>query len=77
VQTGNYKEPVVGIKMAIVHRLHPDVNLDQAQTDTIQEKTLQATDASPLEQAPPQSYIPNLHRECFGSPVQMNLQRPG
>jgi hypothetical protein len=29
VQTGTYKEAVVGIKMAIVHRLHPDVNLDQ------------------------------------------------
>jgi hypothetical protein len=54
VQTGTYKEAVVGIKMAIMHRLHPDVNLDQAQIDTIQEKLLQAIDANPLEEAPPQ-----------------------
>jgi hypothetical protein len=54
VQTGTYKEAVVGIKMAIVHRLHPDVNLNQAQTDTIQEKLLQAIDANPLEEATPQ-----------------------
>jgi hypothetical protein len=54
VQTGTYKETVVGIKMAIVHRLHPDVNLDQVQTDTIQEKLLQAIDANPLEEARPQ-----------------------
>jgi hypothetical protein len=27
VQTGRYKEAVVGIKMAIVHRLHRDVHL--------------------------------------------------
>jgi hypothetical protein len=30
------------------------VNLDQAQIDTIQEKLLQAIDANPLEEAPPQ-----------------------
>jgi hypothetical protein len=54
VQTGTYKEAVVGIKMAIVHRLHPDVNLDQAQTDIIQEELLKAVDANPLEEAPPQ-----------------------
>jgi hypothetical protein len=40
--------------MAIVHRLHPDVNLDQAQTDIIQEELLKAVDANPLEEAPPQ-----------------------
>jgi hypothetical protein len=28
VQTGTYKEAVVGINMAIVHRIHPDVYLD-------------------------------------------------
>jgi hypothetical protein len=54
VQTETYKEAVVGIKVAIMHRLHPDVNLDQAQIDTIQEKLLQAIDANPLEKAPPQ-----------------------
>jgi hypothetical protein len=36
VQTGTCKEAAVGIKMAIIHRLHPDVHLDQAQTDIIQ-----------------------------------------
>jgi len=54
MQTGTYKEAAVGIKMAIVHRLHPDVHLDQAQTDIIQEKLLNAVDANPLEEAPPQ-----------------------
>jgi Ni,Fe-hydrogenase I small subunit len=28
-QSGKYKETVVGIKMAIIHRRHPDVILDQ------------------------------------------------
>jgi hypothetical protein len=53
VQTGTYKEAVVGIKMAIVHRRHPDVNLDQAQTDKIQEELLKAIDANPMKEAPP------------------------
>jgi hypothetical protein len=74
VQTGTYKEAVVGIKMAIVHRLHPDVNLDQAQTDIIQEEFLKAVDATPLEEAPPQFLYSKFSRECFGPPVQMNLQ---
>jgi hypothetical protein len=54
VQTGTYKETDIGIKMAIIHRLHPDVHLDQAQMDIIQEKLLNAVDANPLEKAPPQ-----------------------
>jgi len=54
VQTGTYKEAAVGIKMAIVHRHHPDVNLDQTQTDIIQAKLMIAVDANPLEEAPPQ-----------------------
>jgi hypothetical protein len=54
VQTGTYKEAVVGIKMAIVHRLHSDVNMDKAQTHIIQEELLKAVDANPLEEAPPQ-----------------------
>jgi hypothetical protein len=33
VQTGTYKEAAFGIKMVIVRRHHPDVSLDQAQTD--------------------------------------------
>jgi hypothetical protein len=54
VQTGNYKEAVVGIKMAIAHRIHTDVNLDQAQTDTIQEERLKAVNANTSEEIPPQ-----------------------
>jgi hypothetical protein len=54
VQTGTYKEAAVGIKMAIIHRPHPDVHLDQAQMDIIQEKLLNTIDANPLEEAPPQ-----------------------
>ena len=51
VQTGTYKEAAVGIKMTIVHRLHPAIHLDQAQTE---ERLLNAVDANPLEEAPPQ-----------------------
>jgi hypothetical protein len=53
VQTGTYKE-AVGIKMAIVHRRHPDVNKDHAQIDKIQEELLKAVDAKPMVEAPPQ-----------------------
>jgi hypothetical protein len=48
VQTGTYKEAVVGIKMAIIHRLHPDLHLDQVQTDIIQEKLQNVVDVNPL-----------------------------
>jgi hypothetical protein len=51
-QTGTYKEAAVGIKMVIVHRHHPDISLDQVQTDIIQAKLLIAVDANPLEEAP-------------------------
>jgi hypothetical protein len=54
VQTGTYKEAAVGIKMAIIHRFHPDVHLDQTQTDRIQEKLLNAVEANTLEEALPQ-----------------------
>ena len=40
--------------MAIVHRHHPNVNLDQAQTDIIQVKLPIVVDANPLEEAPTQ-----------------------
>jgi hypothetical protein len=50
MRTGLYKEAVVGIKMAIIHRRHPGVKLDQTQADTIQAKLLAAVDAHPLEQ---------------------------
>jgi hypothetical protein len=54
VQTGTYKEAVIRIKMAIIHRHYRDVNLDQAQTDMIQARLLTAVDANRLEEAPPQ-----------------------
>ena len=54
VQTGSYKEAVVGMKMAIIHRHHPDVKLDQSQTDMIQAKLLTAVDANNLGETPPQ-----------------------
>ena len=54
VQTRIYKEAVTGIKMAIIHRHHPDVKLDQTQTDIIQTKFLTAVDVNPLGEIPPQ-----------------------
>jgi hypothetical protein len=54
LQTGSYKEPVAGIKMADTHRRHPDVTLDQTQVDLIQVQLLSAVDANPLGEAPPQ-----------------------
>ena len=54
MQTRTYKEAVVGIKMAIIHRRHPDVKLDQTQVDTIQAKLLIAVDANPQDETPPQ-----------------------
>jgi hypothetical protein len=47
VQPGFYKEAVVGIKMAVIHKCHPEVKLDQAQDDLIQGKILAAVDANP------------------------------
>jgi hypothetical protein len=54
VQTGSYKEAVVGIKMSIIHRHHPEVKLDQIQGYMIQAKLLTAVDANPLGETPPQ-----------------------
>jgi hypothetical protein len=54
VQNGSYKEPVTGIKMAVIHRCHSDVKLDQTQLDTIQVKLLTAVDVNPLGETPPQ-----------------------
>ena len=65
VQTGTYKEAAVGIRMAIVHRLHTDVHLDQAQTDIIQAKLLNAVNANPLEEAPPQLLYSKFAQEVF------------
>jgi hypothetical protein len=66
VQNGKYKEAAVGIKMAIIHRLHPDVHLDQTQTDIIQEKLLNAVDSNPLEEAPPQFLYSKFAQGVFG-----------
>ena len=46
MQTGSYKETVAGIKVAVIHRRHPDVKLDQTQVDMIQVKLLTAVDAN-------------------------------
>jgi hypothetical protein len=54
VQTGSYKEAVADIKMAVIHRRHPDVKLYQAQADLIQVKLLSAVDANTSGEAPPQ-----------------------
>jgi hypothetical protein len=50
--TGSYKEAVVGIKMAVIHKCHPQVKLDQAQVDLIQTKLLAAVDANPSGETP-------------------------
>jgi hypothetical protein len=54
VQTETNKQAVVGIKMAIIHRHHLDVQLDQTQIDMIQAKHLTAVDVNPLGETPPQ-----------------------
>ena len=54
VQTESYKEAVVGIKMAIIHRHHPDVKLDQTQADMIEAKLSTAVDVNPQGETPPQ-----------------------
>ena len=54
VQTGSYKEAVVGIKMVVIHKCHPEVKLDQAQADLIQSKLLAAVHANPSGEMPPQ-----------------------
>jgi hypothetical protein len=54
VQTGSYKEAVISIEMAIIHRRHPDVKLDQTQFDMIQVKLLTTVDVNPLGETPPQ-----------------------
>ena len=54
VQNATYKEAVTGIKMAIIHRHHPDAKLDETQRDRIQTKLLTAVDANPSGEIPPQ-----------------------
>jgi hypothetical protein len=52
VQTGMYNKAVAYIKMAVIHRRHPDVKLDRAQADLIQVKLLSAVDMNPSGKAP-------------------------
>jgi hypothetical protein len=77
VQTGSYKEAVAGTKMAIIHRRHPDVKLNQPQADLTQVNFLSAVDANPSGEVPPQFCALNLHREYSGLLVQMSLLMSG
>jgi len=52
VQTAAYKEAVIGIKMAITHKHHPEVTLDKGQHEIIQAKLLTAVDGNPLGETP-------------------------
>ena len=54
MQTETYQEAVVGIKMAIIHRHHRDVKMDQIQNDIIQEKLSTPVNTNPSEEIPPQ-----------------------
>jgi hypothetical protein len=65
VQTVTYKEAVAGIKMAIIHRHHPDAKLHQTQIDIIQEKLLTAVDANLLGETPPQFLHPKFAQGVF------------
>jgi hypothetical protein len=40
--------------MAIIHRRHPEIKLDQTPVDMIQTKLLTAVDANPSGETPPQ-----------------------
>ena len=54
MKTGTYKEVVTGIKMAIILRHHPDIKMDQTQTEIVQTKLLNAVDVNPSGEIPPQ-----------------------
>ena len=65
VQAGLYNKAITGIKMAVVHRHHPDVKLDQTQAEMIQAKLLTAVDANPLEEMPPQFLYSKFAQRIF------------
>ena len=65
VQTRSYKETVVGIKMVIIHRRHPDVKLDQTQVDMIQVKRLTAVDVNPVGETPLQFLYSKFAQRVF------------
>ena len=54
VQTGTYKEAVSGIRMAIIHGRHPEIKLDQAQFEIIQNKILNAIEETFVQETSPQ-----------------------
>jgi hypothetical protein len=54
MQTKMYKEAKTGIKMAVIHRHHPEMTLDQNQADLIHEKLADSVDVNPEGEAPPQ-----------------------
>jgi hypothetical protein len=78
VQTGSYKEAVAGIKIANIHKRHPDVKLDQTQVNMIQAKTFDYCGCKPPGERHHHNFCTlNLHWEYSGSPVQINHLRPG
>jgi hypothetical protein len=54
MQAKKYKETATGVKMAIIHRRHSEMILDQTQADIIEEKLTDAVDVNPEGEAPPQ-----------------------
>ena len=80
MQTGLYKDAVVGIKMAVIHRRHPDVKLDQTQVDMIRGKHMSSVDESPVEEAPSQFLYSNFAQgilwiTCANEPSKAWLTR--
>jgi hypothetical protein len=51
--------------MAVIHTLHPDVKLDQAQADLMQVKLLSAVDANPSGEVPPQFFYSKFAQGIF------------
>jgi hypothetical protein len=54
VRTMTHKEAATGIKMAIIHKRHPDMTLYQSQADIIQDKVSDLVEVHPVDEAPPQ-----------------------
>jgi hypothetical protein len=73
VQTGSYKEAVVGIKMAVIDKRHPEVKLDQTQADIIQAKPEAAVHAHPIEETPLQF----LNSTFMQGVVRANIRQDG
>jgi hypothetical protein len=80
VQTRTYKDAVVGIKMAIIHRRYPDVKLDQTQVDMTQDKLISAVNANPQGETLPQFLYSKyalgiLWITCANEPSKVWLKR--